>query len=92
MQARISSLGLRLLWRPLGFSSNKCVYYMHIKFSLNFHQNVFTLTIYFIALNVAIEFVLIYRPHPVKAKKGSIGSPEQVHRSSRKIYLILVAR
>ncbi len=38
---------------------------MHIKFSWNFHQNVFTLTIYFIALNVAIEFVLIYRPHPV---------------------------
>jgi hypothetical protein len=65
MQARSSSLGLRLLWRPLGFSSNKCVYYMHIKFSLNFHQNVFTLTIYFIALNVAIRFVLIYRPHPV---------------------------
>ncbi len=25
----------------------------------------FTLTIYFIALNVDIEFVLIYRPHPV---------------------------
>ncbi len=38
---------------------------MHIKFSWNFHQNVFTLTIYFIALNVGIEFVLIYRPHPV---------------------------
>jgi hypothetical protein len=26
---------------------------------------VFTLTIYFIVLNVSIEFVLIYRPHPV---------------------------
>ncbi len=39
---------------------------MHIKFSWNFHQNVFTLTIYFIALNVAIVFVLIYRPHPVQ--------------------------
>ncbi len=25
----------------------------------------FTLTIYFIALNVYVEFVLIYRPHPV---------------------------
>jgi hypothetical protein len=25
----------------------------------------FTLTIYFIVLNVYIEFVLIYRPHPV---------------------------
>jgi hypothetical protein len=24
-----SGLGLRLLWRPLGFSSNKCVCYMH---------------------------------------------------------------
>jgi hypothetical protein len=33
MQARSSSLGLRLLWRPLGFSSNKCVYYKNIKFS-----------------------------------------------------------
>jgi hypothetical protein len=27
----------------------------------------FTLTIYFIALNVSVEFVLIYRPHPVDA-------------------------
>jgi hypothetical protein len=26
---------------------------------------IFTLTIYFIALNVSVEFVLIYRPHPV---------------------------
>ncbi len=25
----------------------------------------FTLSIYFIALNVYVEFVLIYRPHPV---------------------------
>ncbi len=25
----------------------------------------FTLTIYFIAINVYVEFVLIYRPHPV---------------------------
>ncbi len=25
----------------------------------------FTLTIYFIVLNVYVEFVLIYRPHPV---------------------------
>ncbi len=32
---------------------------MHIQFSWNFHQNLLTLTIYFIALNVAIEFVLI---------------------------------
>jgi hypothetical protein len=37
---------------------------MHMKFSLNLHQNVFTLTIYFITLNVAIEFVLNYHPHP----------------------------
>ncbi len=29
----------------------------------------FTLTIYFIALNVYIEFVLIYRPHPVLCKE-----------------------
>jgi hypothetical protein len=27
----------------------------------------FTLTIHFIALNVYVEFVLIYRPHPVCA-------------------------
>jgi hypothetical protein len=27
--------------------------------------SVFTLTIYFIVLNVSVEFVLIYRPHPV---------------------------
>ena len=26
----------------------------------------FILTIYFIALNVSVEFVLIYRPHPVQ--------------------------
>jgi hypothetical protein len=57
------------------FSSNKYVYYMHIKFSWNFCQNVFTLTIYFIALNVAIEFVLIYRPHRVQnAKRGKNSS------------------
>jgi hypothetical protein len=33
MPARSSSLGLRLLWRPLGFLSNKCVYYMLINYS-----------------------------------------------------------
>ncbi len=40
---------------------------MHINYSWNFHQNIFTLTIYFIVLNAVIEFVLIYRPHPVIA-------------------------
>jgi hypothetical protein len=30
---------------------------------------VLTLTIYFIALNVSVEFVLIYRPHPVYISK-----------------------
>ncbi len=30
----------------------------------------FTLTIYFIALNVYVEFVLIYRPHPVCLNSG----------------------
>ncbi len=39
---------------------------MHINYSWNFHQNIFTLTISFIVLNAAIEFVLIYRPHPVQ--------------------------
>ena len=65
MYARSSGLGLRLIWRPLGFSSNKCVIYMIINFSRNFHQKVFTLTISFIDLNASIGFVLIYRPHPV---------------------------
>ncbi len=69
MPARSSSLGLRLLWRPLGFLSNKCVYYMHINYSWNFHQNIFTLTISFIVLNAAIEFVLIFRPHGIYIKK-----------------------
>ncbi len=40
---------------------------MHIHFSWNFKSDVYTLTIYFIALNVSVEFVLIYRPHPVHA-------------------------
>ncbi len=31
-----------------------------------------TLTIYFIALNVSVEFVLIYRPHPVIAGNWQI--------------------
>ncbi len=48
-----------------GFLSNACVYCMHINCSWNFHQNIFTLTISFIVLNAAIEFVLIYRSHPV---------------------------
>jgi hypothetical protein len=30
----------------------------------------FTLTIFFIVLNVSVEFVLIYRPHPVDARNG----------------------
>jgi hypothetical protein len=30
MPTRGSGLGLRLLWRPLGFSLNRCVCYMHI--------------------------------------------------------------
>jgi hypothetical protein len=38
---------------------------MNINFSWNFHQKVFTLTIYFLVLNVSLEFVLIYCPHPV---------------------------
>ncbi len=59
-----------MLWRQLGFSSNKYVFYMHINFSWNFHQNVFTLTISFIDLNNFIELVLIYRPHPVYQVAG----------------------
>ncbi len=40
---------------------------MHINFPWNFHQNISTLTIYFIVMNSSAEFVLIYRPHPVYA-------------------------
>ncbi len=65
IHASSSGLGLRLLWRPLGFSLNKCVIYMHINFPWKFHQNLVTLTITFIVLNVSPEFVLIYHPHPV---------------------------
>ncbi len=65
MPASSSGLGMSLLWRQMGFSLNKCVFYMHINFPRKFHQNAFTLTITFIVLNVSIEFVLIYRPHPV---------------------------
>ncbi len=68
MPASSSGLWLRLLWRPLEFSLNKCVFYMHINFPWKFHQNVFTLTITFTVLNVSTEFVLIYRPHPVWAQ------------------------
>jgi hypothetical protein len=31
--ARSSGLGFRLLWRPLGFSSNKYVFQLHINFA-----------------------------------------------------------
>ncbi len=48
--------------RPVGISLNKCVCDTHINFFLNFHANVNTLTIYFIALNESLGFVLIYRP------------------------------
>jgi hypothetical protein len=58
---------LRLLWRPVGIFLKKCVWNMHVNFFWNFHSNVFTLTIWFIVLNMSVEFVLIYRPHPVYA-------------------------
>ncbi len=32
----------------------------------------FTLTIYFNAVNVSVEFVLIYRPHPVLVRYGTL--------------------
>ncbi len=53
------------LLRPVGISLNKCVCNTHINFFWNFHSNVNSLTIYFIALNESVAFVLIYRPHPV---------------------------
>jgi hypothetical protein len=40
---------------------------MKLNFSWKFHQKVLSLTISFIVLNDSIEFVLIYRPHPVLA-------------------------
>ncbi len=42
---------------------------MHVNFFWNFHSNVYTLTIYFIALNESVGFVLNYRPHPVFEQK-----------------------
>ncbi len=32
----------------------------------------FTLTIYFFVLNVNVEFVLIYRPHPVEPDQNKM--------------------
>ncbi len=37
----------------------------------------FTLTIYFIALNVYVEFVLIYRPHPVCSLAVNMNNTEE---------------
>ena len=67
-----SSLGLRLLLRPVRILLNKCVCNTHINFFWNFHSNVYTLTIYFIALNESVGFVLIYRPHPVNTVSGCL--------------------
>ncbi len=55
---------------------------MHINYSWNFHKNIFTLTISFIVLNAAIEFVLIYHPHPVwesqnLLERGQMSSSEK---------------
>ncbi len=44
---------------------------MNINFSWKFHQKILTLTISFFVLNDSIEFVLIYRPHPVYELCGS---------------------
>ncbi len=65
---------------------------MHINYSWNFHQNIFTLTIFFIVLNAAIEFVLIYRPHPVvtPAYKRLAGRPQQ-HKWNSKLFVIFPA-
>jgi hypothetical protein len=69
MQARSFSLGLRLLWRPLGFSLYKCVHILYaykvfLKFSSKcIHPNY--LFYCFDVPIVSIEFVIIYRPHPV---------------------------
>ncbi len=61
---------------------------MQINYSWNFHQNIFTLTISFIVLNAAIEFVLIYRPHPVHCEKnkGNFGV-DGVQSLVRRIYV-----
>ncbi len=48
---------------------------MDINIPWKFHQNVFTLTITFIVLNVSPEFVLIYRPHPVRSLAGRHDNP-----------------
>jgi hypothetical protein len=51
---------------------------MNINFSWKFHQKVLTLTISFIVLNGSIEFVLIYRPHPVESMGKIRGSQKDV--------------
>ncbi len=45
---------------------------MSINFSWKFHQKVLTLTISFFVLNDSIEFVPIYRPHPVDDWKSPL--------------------
>ncbi len=52
---------------------------MHIHFLWNFQQDIFTLTIYFIVLNVSVEFVLIYRPHPVQGADDKLGQTPRTH-------------
>ncbi len=94
MFARSSGLGLRLIWRPLWFLSNKCVIYMNINFSWNFHQKVFTLTISFNGLNASIEFVLIYRPHPVciPINETVISQTELLYSVSQFLYSYICGR
>jgi hypothetical protein len=58
---------------PLRILLNNCVCNMYInKLFLKF--SVITVTIYFIVLNVSVEFVLIYCPHLV-FKKGLSSVP-----------------
>jgi hypothetical protein len=59
---------------------------MHINFFWNFHSNVYILTIYFIALNESVGFVLIYRPHPVQVKiMVALDSSKSDRTTTRKI-------
>jgi hypothetical protein len=67
-----------------GVLLNKCVCNMYINFFRNFHSNVYTLTIYFIALNESVGFVLIYRPHPVVSKDTLVPTLDSVTLGSHK--------
>ncbi len=65
---------------------------MHINYSWNFHQNIFTLTISFIVLNAAIEFDLIYRPYPVEYSEQLRGTTAELRERKSLQYEIPITK